>query len=76
MGIWGFLAGTTYLEMRVILSHPADPILSQGGLLDFESATVDKCTHCRISPYLRCIRMARQFLALAVTVQANKSTQM
>lgn len=27
-----------------ILTHPADPILTQGGLLDFESATVDKCT--------------------------------
>lgn len=27
-----------------ILTHPADPILTQGGLLNLESATVDKCS--------------------------------
>ncbi len=27
-----------------ILTHPADPILTQGGLLNLDSATVDKCS--------------------------------
>jgi hypothetical protein len=39
-------AKTDVLPIRAdrILTHPADSILTQGGQLLFDSATVDKCT--------------------------------
>ena len=44
-------------QRRLNIDHPADPKLTQGVLLRFETATVDKCTHWLVCAVPSCFEL-------------------